>query len=474
MPRISHNKENAAKYFEYSFDKYPKGSKAPYSLLQLALLKILNGELKEGCNIYNLIRFEFNSHKIIDDVENYASMFGCGKKEIQIKKSIETNAKQAIVIDFDTNEIIFQKNADQRIEPASMTKIMTAYVAFDHIKNYKKLERRSFAQFNFKTIEEAKKFESKIANLSTYSEIINFANNNNIKFNKFENLYFGDILSDISVPLFKLAPNQKSKIIETSIAKIIVVLESINLKNESLMTMDSKCKVSDKSYKMGGSRMFLELNDLMSVEDLIKGMIVQSGNDAAVALAECLFDTESMAVRTMNEGLILSEKNLNYTNFSNVTGWPDENHYSTVLDLAILSNALIKAFPSFYEYFKIKEFTHNDIKQPNRNKLLSSVEGVDGLKTGYTKKSGWGVAVSALREGRRITVVLSGTNSSKSRFEETSKLLDWAFTHTFQKKSQTKKKDFCEIYPKASSCISSIDKEDTASDILQEVSKPVF
>jgi D-alanyl-D-alanine carboxypeptidase len=105
---------------------------------------------------------------------------------------------------------------------------------------------------------------------------------------------------------------------------------------------------------------------------------------------------------------------------------------------------------------------------------LSSVEGVDGLKTGYTKKSGWGVAVSALREGRRITVVLSGTNSSKSRFEETSKLLDWAFTHTFQKKSQTKKKDFCEIYPKASSCISSIDTEDTASDILEEVSKPVF
>ena len=121
------------------------------------------------------------------------------------------------------------------------------------------------------------------------------------------------------------------------------------------------------------------------------------------------------------------------TNFLNSSGWPEDNHYSTVYDLALLSNALIKEFPDLYLYFSDKEFTYNDIKQPNRNKLLSSVQGADGLKTGFTRASGWGIAATAKRDNRRITTVINGTNSSRSRLNEASNLINWAFSQTSQK-----------------------------------------
>ena len=121
------------------------------------------------------------------------------------------------------------------------------------------------------------------------------------------------------------------------------------------------------------------------------------------------------------------------TNFINSSGWPDDNHYSSVYDLAILSNALIKDFPNLYTYFAMDEFTYNEISQPNRNKLLNQVDGADGLKTGFTKKSGWGIAATAKRDNRRITVVINGTNSSRSRLNESSNLINWAFNQTSQK-----------------------------------------
>jgi D-alanyl-D-alanine carboxypeptidase (penicillin-binding protein 5/6) len=125
---------------------------------------------------------------------------------------------------------------------------------------------------------------------------------------------------------------------------------------------------------------------------------------------------------------------MNNTNFVNSSGWPKDNHYSTVFDLAILSNAIIREFPNLYLYFSDEEFTYNEIKQPNRNKLLNSVQGADGLKTGFTKASGWGIAATAKREDRRITVVINGTNSSRSRMNESSNLINWAFSQTSQKK----------------------------------------
>ncbi len=248
--------------------------------------------------------------------------------------AIDTKAEQAVVIDFDTNEVLFEKNSNYKVIPASMTKIMTVYVAFDRIKN------------------------------------TNFA------------------ISD-------------------------------------------ECRVSAKAYNMGGSRTFLEIDDIVTVDDLLKGIIVQSGNDASIALAECLGGTEEDFAKLMN---VYAERlGMLNTNFTNSSGWPNENHYSTVYDIALLSNSIIRDFPELYSYFKMEEFTYNDISQPNRNKLLYKVQGADGLKTGFTKKSGWGIAATALRNNRRITVVINGTNSSRSRLNESSNLINWAFNQTSQK-----------------------------------------
>ena len=248
--------------------------------------------------------------------------------------AIDTKADQAIVMDFDTNEILFEKNSNIKTPPASMTKIMTVYAAFDRLKN-----------------------------------------------------------TDLSI--------------------------------------ENECVVSAKAYKMGGSRTFLEIDDKVSIDELLKGIIIQSGNDASVALAECLAGTEDDFAKLMN--VYAKRLGMINTNFLNSSGWPEDDHYSTVYDLALLSNALIREFPDLYLYFSDKEFTYNDIKQPNRNKLLSSVQGADGLKTGFTKASGWGIAATAKRDNRRITTVINGTNSSRSRLNEASNLINWSFSQTSQK-----------------------------------------
>ena len=248
--------------------------------------------------------------------------------------AIDTKAEQAIVMDFDTNEILFEKNSNIKTPPASMTKIMTVYAAFDRLKN-----------------------------------------------------------TDLSI--------------------------------------ENECIVSAKAYKMGGSRTFLEIDDKVSIDELLKGIIIQSGNDASVALAECLAGTEDDFAKLMN--VYAKRIGMRNTNFLNSSGWPEDNHYSTVYDLALLSNSLINEFPDLYLYFSDKEFTYNDIKQPNRNKLLSSVQGADGLKTGFTRASGWGIAATAKRDDRRITAVINGTNSSRSRLNEASNLINWAFSQTSQK-----------------------------------------
>lgn len=248
--------------------------------------------------------------------------------------AIDTKAEQAIVMDFDTNEILFEKNSNIKTPPASMTKIMTVYAAFDRLKN-----------------------------------------------------------TDLSI--------------------------------------ENECVVSAKAYKMGGSRTFLEIDDKVSIDELLKGIIIQSGNDASIALAECLAGTEDDFAKLMN--VYAKRIGMRNTNFLNSSGWPEDNHYSTVYDLALLSNSLINEFPDLYLYFSDKEFIYNDIKQPNRNKLLSSVQGADGLKTGFTRASGWGIAATAKRDDRRITAVINGTNSSRSRLNEASNLINWAFSQTSQK-----------------------------------------
>jgi D-alanyl-D-alanine carboxypeptidase (penicillin-binding protein 5/6) len=245
--------------------------------------------------------------------------------------TIDTAAKHAIVIDFNTGTTLYDKGADERVEPASLSKMMTAYVVFQYIK-------------------------------------------------------------------------------------------------KGQVTLEDMLPVSERAWakhKTDESNMFVPLGARVKVEDLIRGMIIQSGNDACVVLAEGLAGSEQAFVDQMNE----TAKTLGLTNthFANVDGLPDPGEYTTARDLSTLARHLISDFPDYYHYESEKDFTYNNIKQGNRNPLLYKDLGVDGLKTGHTEEAGYGVAISALRNGRRIVEVLVGMASMKERSAESEKLLEWAY-----------------------------------------------
>jgi serine-type D-Ala-D-Ala carboxypeptidase (penicillin-binding protein 5/6) len=187
--------------------------------------------------------------------------------------------------------------------------------------------------------------------------------------------------------------------------------------------------VSQKAWAMQGSKMFVDIDSDVKVEDLIRGIIIQSGNDACIVVAEGLAGSEeAFGERMTAKG---KEMGLTGSNFTNATGWPDPNHYMTAKDIATLSRRLIVDFPKYYAYFAEKEFTWNGIKQGNRNPLLYRAgSGVDGLKTGHTEDAGYGVAISAVREGRRVVMVVHGLTDMQERADEAGRLLDWAFRET--------------------------------------------
>ena len=241
--------------------------------------------------------------------------------------AIETKADSAVVLDVNSNTILFEKNGDIKQGPASMSKLMLIYMVFERIQN-------------------------------------------------------------------------------------------------RTLSMEQEFLVSKKAWKFGGSKMFVNVGDMVSVEDLLKGVIVQSGNDACVVLAEGMSGSEKNMVDEMNEKS--RELGLTNSNFENVTGWPHEDHYMSLKDIAILSRLIITKFPEYYYMFSLNEFTYNDIKQFNRNKLIS-IDGYDGLKTGRTSQSGYGIATSALRNDRRVVSVVNGLNSDKERINETKKLVNWSF-----------------------------------------------
>ncbi len=246
----------------------------------------------------------------------------------------DIQARQGIVIDFDTGAVLWEKNADERMTPSSMSKLMTAYLTFKALK-------------------------------------------------------------------------------------------------EGRIKLDSKLPVSEKAWRMQGSKMFVMLGTQVSVEDLLRGMIIQSGNDACVVLAEGLAGSESAFAE--QENAMAQKLGLTGSHFVDASGWPNPDHYMTARDLATLSRHLIHDFPEYYHYFKEIDFTYgvNDkgipIKQGNRNPLLYKNLGVDGLKTGHTEDGGYGVDVSALRNGQRIIEVLNGMMSMKARSEESERLLEWAY-----------------------------------------------
>ena len=242
--------------------------------------------------------------------------------------SFTTSAKQLILVDTKTGEILLEKNADELMHPASMSKIMTVYLAFEAIK-------------------------------------------------------------------------------------------------KGHLKLDDKVPISENAWRKGGSRMFLKLNSQIDVSDILRGIIVQSGNDAAIALAEHLEGSEEAFAEKMT--LKAKELGLQHSTFKNATGWPDDDHLMTARDLSKLAILTIKRFPELYSIYSETNFTHNKIKQGNRNPLLYKGMGADGLKTGHTKAAGYGLTASVERAGRRLVLVINGLTSARKRTIESQRVIEWGF-----------------------------------------------
>jgi len=191
------------------------------------------------------------------------------------------------------------------------------------------------------------------------------------------------------------------------------------------VSLTDEVTVSKKAWQMPGSRMFIEVGSKIPLEELLKGMIIQSGNDATIALVEHIAGDEETFVKSMNE--TAQKLGLYDTHFMNSTGLPHEEHYSTPRDMAMLGMALIRDYPSHYQYYSRKEYTYNKIKQFNRNQLLWKDESVDGIKTGHTESAGFCLVASAKRGSMRLVSTVLGTNSKAARTTETQKLLTYGF-----------------------------------------------
>ena len=247
--------------------------------------------------------------------------------------AIETIAKQAFLIDMTTGEVLFEKNADQPMAPASMSKMMTAYMIFERLR-------------------------------------------------------------------------------------------------DGSLTLEDTFTVSENAWrkggaKSGGSTMFLEPGKRVKLEDLLRGIIVQSGNDACIVVAEALASSEAAFAEKMT--VRAKELGLQNTVFKNATGWPDPEHLTTAQDLALLAKRTITDFAEYYHYYAEKEFTYNTIRQINRNPLLYKNIDADGLKTGYTVESEYGLTASATNGDRRLILVVNGLATKKDRSREPERLLNWGF-----------------------------------------------
>lgn len=210
-----------------------------------------------------------------------------------------------------------------------------------------------------------------------------------------------------------------------SITKLMTAYAVFSELRKGHMALDDMVTISERAWRTGGSRMFIEVGTRVSVENLIRGMIIQSGNDASVALAEHTAGTEAAFAELMTEyALRLGMSN---TRFRNATGLPAEDHYSSARDIAILASAIIREYPEFYQFYSEREYTYNNITQRNRNQMLWRDPSVDGMKTGMTDAAGYCLVTSAQREGMRLVSVLLGTASAKVRADATQALLNWGF-----------------------------------------------
>lgn len=233
------------------------------------------------------------------------------------------------------------------------------------------------------------------------------------------------MLSDYQSGQILASQNAHERVEPASLTKLMTAYLVFSALKQNSIQLDQVVPVSNKAWRMIGSRMFIEPNKEVTVNELIRGMIVQSGNDACIALAEIIAGTEEVFVQMMNqEALRLGMKN---THFMNTTGLPDPNHYTSAHDLTLLAAAIIRDFPEFYPLYSLKEYTYNEITQPNRNRLLWLDPHVDGMKTGWTKSAGYCLITSAKRDKRRLISVIIGAESAKTRSMESQRLLNYGF-----------------------------------------------
>jgi len=221
------------------------------------------------------------------------------------------------------------------------------------------------------------------------------------------------------------AQNSDARVEPASLTKLMTAYVIMSEMRKGAIKMDDQVRISEKAWRTQGSKMFVEVNKTVPFKDLLLGMIIQSGNDATIALAEHTAGSEDSFAALMNAyAQRLGMKN---SNFVNSTGWPEPQHYSTAHDLAILTRALINDFPEHYQMYKIREYTFNNISQFNRNPLLKADNDVDGVKTGHTESAGFCLIGSALKNNMRLISVVIGTNSDKAREIASMALLNYGF-----------------------------------------------
>ena len=234
------------------------------------------------------------------------------------------------------------------------------------------------------------------------------------------------IVEDFNTGATLLDKSAEERMPPSSMTKLMTLYIVLSRLKAGRLKLTDELPVSEKAWRMGGSKMFVQVGSTVSVEDLIRGLVVDSGNDACIVLAEAISGSEEQFAELMNEtgkklGLINSH-------FMNATGWPDDNHYMCVRDIATIAVALIKDFPEYYHYDSEKTFTYDNIKQYNRNPMVQHGTA-DGLKTGHTEAGGYGLVASTKRGDRRIVLVLNGMATERERSEEGDRLMDWAFAN---------------------------------------------
>ena len=219
--------------------------------------------------------------------------------------------------------------------------------------------------------------------------------------------------------------NPDERLAPASLTKLMTAYAIFRALDEGQIALDDQVTVSEKAWRTQGSRMFIEVGSRVTVEELLLGMIVQSGNDASVALAEHTAGTEAVFAQVMNR--YAAQLGLTSSHFKNATGLPDADHFSTARDMATLARSIINEFPEYYEWYSVKSYKYNNIDQQNRNSLLWRDSSVDGMKTGHTDDAGYCLVSSAKRDGMRIISVVLGTASARSRIDGSQALLNYGF-----------------------------------------------